>query len=355
MPVHLVDASSNDFAARRETSAAGEIHIGLVNNMPDGALKSTERQFLALLDAAAQNVIVHLWLFALPYVPRAESGLTHISRFYSGIENLWDSRLDGLIVTGTEPRAPQLTAEPYWESLTKVLEWAEHNTQSSVWSCLAAHAAVLHIDGIGRRRLPEKRCGVFDCARVSEYALTKNLPAALRVPHSRWNDLAENDLVDAGYSILTRATDGVVDAFVKRRKSLFVFFQGHPEYEANTLLLEYRRDVGRYLRGEVDTYPLVPQGYFESDSIEMLAEFRARAMAHRDKDLLTEFPAEPLEARLLNTWRPLATQLYGNWLAYLGAQKKRRTQETQPRLSVSNEPAFSVNERTTPRAAILKK
>ena len=27
--------------------------------------------------------------------------------------------------------------------------------------------------------------------------------------------------------------------FVKQRQSLFVFLQGHPEYDANSLLLEY--------------------------------------------------------------------------------------------------------------------
>src|SRR2546428_2540532 len=66
---------------------------------------------------------------------------TTLSRsFYAGIENLWDSRLEGLIVTGTEPRSPDLRDEPYWGSLTRVLEWAEHNTHSAVWSCLATRS-----------------------------------------------------------------------------------------------------------------------------------------------------------------------------------------------------------------------
>lgn len=127
------------------------IHIGLVNNMPDGALEATERQFRTLLDSAANGIQVRLSLFALPDVPRTEAGRLRISRLYSGIENLWDSHLDGLIVTGAEPQAPNLKDEPYWESLTKVLEWAEHNTHSTVLSCLAAHAALQHVDGIARR------------------------------------------------------------------------------------------------------------------------------------------------------------------------------------------------------------
>src|SRR5438105_15888187 len=93
------------------------IDIGLVINMPDAALEATERQFHALLDAAADGIVVRLRLFALPDVPRSAAGRRHVSR-YSDIANLWNSSLDGLIVTGTEPMAPSLKDEPYWRSLT---------------------------------------------------------------------------------------------------------------------------------------------------------------------------------------------------------------------------------------------
>jgi len=324
MPVHLVgDSSSRDFFAH----AATGIHIGLVNNMPDGALKATERQFLALLDSASNDIVVHLSLYALPDVPRTDAGRDHLGRFYSGIERLWDRRLDGLIVTGAEPRTPRLTDEPYWGSLMKVIEWAEHNTHSTVWSCLAAHAALQHIDGIGRRRLDDKRFGVFECARVSDHQLTAGLHSPFRVPHSRWNDIPETELTACGYRVLTRAKDGGVDAFVKERKSLFAFFQGHPEYEANTLLLEYRRDVGRYLRRERDTYPPMPAGYFDQDTADVFTTLRERAMSNRRKELLEEFPTALVEERVANTWRSMAARVYGNWLAYLYAQNDRRLKE----------------------------
>src|SRR2546425_9716767 len=90
------------------------LEIGLVNNMPDAALEATERQFRALLDAAADGLVVRLTLYGLPDVPRTEWGRHHVSSFYSGIGDLWDRHHDGLIVTGTEPRAPDLRDEPYW-------------------------------------------------------------------------------------------------------------------------------------------------------------------------------------------------------------------------------------------------
>jgi len=330
MPVRIVEPGSS--------LRLGEgVHIGLINNMPDGALKATERQFLALLEAASNDVAVCLSFYALPDVPRTEAARLYVSQFYSGIENLWESRLDGLIVTGTEPRTPALIDEPYWRDFAKILDWAEDNTHSAIWSCLAAHAAVLHIDGIARRRLATKRFGVFECARASEDHFTACLPPTFQVPHSRWNDIPGDELVDCGYRVLSRSMDGGVDSFVKQRKSLFVCFQGHPEYEASTLLFEYRRDIGSYLRGERNTYPSMPQGCFDRDSTNALIALQNRALtdrregllANRGEGLLADFPATQLEKRLANTWTSMAAQVYGNWLAYLCAQRERRIREKQ--------------------------
>ena len=305
-------------------SDANCLEIGLVNNMPDAALEATERQFRALLDAAADGIVVRLTLYGLPDVPRAEWGRRHVSSFYAGIGDLWDRHHDGLIVTGTEPRSPDLRDEPYWGSLTRVLDWAEDHTHSAVWSCLAAHAALLHIDGIGRRALSDKRFGVFDCARLSGHPLTAGVPSRLRMPHSRWNDIPEDALTSCGYRVLTRSKEGGVDAFIKHRRSLFVFFQGHPEYEANTLLLEYRRDVKRFLRGERETYPPMPRGYFDEETVGALTAVRARALSERREGLLEEFPTALLAGKVTNTWRPAAARVYRNWLLYLCAQKDRR-------------------------------
>ena len=272
-------------------------------------------------------------------VPRSEQSRRYIDSSYRSIEKLWESQLDGLIVTGTEPVVANLADEPYWGTLTRVLEWAEQNTSSSIWSCLAAHAAVLHLDGIGRRRFNEKRFGLFECAGVTNHELIGGAPTRLRVPHSRWNDIDESDLVNCGYRILTRASDGGVDSFVKQRKSLFVFFQGHLEYEANTLLLEYRRDIGRYLRGERDTYPRMPESYIDEDAAAALTALRMRAIVGRRVELLDEFATSLAERNLTPMWRPAATRVYRNWLTYLYAQKEPQL-ETQGRKKAARETGF---------------
>ena len=301
---------------RRESRC---LDIGLVNNMPGKAFRNTERQFARLLDSAApEGVTVRLWLFALPDLPPCEASRPHRNYWYSSIEDLWDTRLDGLIVTGTEPRAGNLTDEPYWMTMTRLIEWADRNTHSSIWSCLAAHAAVLHLDGLERRRFPEKRSGVFECDRACENPLTTDLPARFAVPHSRWNEISEKELTACGYRILTRSHEAGADAFTKLRNSLFVFLQGHPEYDADTLLLEYMRDVRRYLKGATDRHPSLPAGYLDQASMELIR--------HSDpEESLARLAAE--SATFPKPWELPARQIYRNWLTFLLASKEQRQWE----------------------------
>lgn len=141
------------------------IDIAIVNNMPDAALEATERQFLGLLARASDRMSVRVRMLALPGVPRSATTQRYIAGHYAEIADLHSAPVNGLIVTGTEPRAA-LAREPYWAAFTSLVDWAGHNTISTVWSCLAAHAAVLHLDGIERRALADKCFGIFPCERI---------------------------------------------------------------------------------------------------------------------------------------------------------------------------------------------
>src|SRR5947209_18402856 len=65
------------------------LHIGLVNNMADGAMVGTEDQFLTLLEAAAGDMPIHVTLYALPQVGRKDYGQRRVASFYHSIEHLW--------------------------------------------------------------------------------------------------------------------------------------------------------------------------------------------------------------------------------------------------------------------------
>jgi homoserine O-succinyltransferase len=311
-------------AMSHEGYAAGAecVRIAFINNMPDSALEDTEIQFLDLLDSAAGDVQIFLKLHSLSGVPRGERGQQHVNSFYFGTDDLLNSQFDGVIMTGTEPRQPNLRNEPYWSALTSVLDWAESNTVSTVLSCLAAHAGVLHSDGIERCPLSDKQFGVFDFAKAASHQLTSGTAERVRFPHSRWNDVKADALAACGYLVLTQSADGGVDSFVKKKKrSLFVHFQGHPEYGAETLLKEYRRDIKRFLRSERETFPSMPKGYFDPAAARLLSDFREVVLSDRREELMEGFPEAAVVGSLQNTWQSSAVSIYRNWLHYLATKQ----------------------------------
>jgi homoserine O-succinyltransferase len=318
------------------------VRLALINNMPDPALEDTEMQFFEMLDAASGDVSVTVKLYSLPGIPRGDRGQQHLSSFYFGVNDLWNSKFDGVIVTGTEPHHASLQDEPYWSTLTRVFDWAERNTSSTVLSCLAAHASVLHSDGVPRHRLLDKQFGVFASRKRGAHTLTSGITDEIRFPHSRWNEVRAAELSACGYTVLTESPEAGVDLFVKRKKnSLFVHFQGHPEYGAQTLLKEYRRDIKRFLRQERETYPTMPAGYFGEEAIRMLNDFRATAIADRREEIAPGFPESGIVGALQNTWQSSATSVYHNWLRYLDSRK-------------AESPAFAVVARAGARSVLAE-
>jgi homoserine O-succinyltransferase len=124
------------------------------------------------------------------------------------------------------------------------MDWSRGGVVSALYSCLAAHAAAYHRDGIPRRKLMQKLSGVYESEIVLVHEMTEGL-TRISVPHSRYNSLAECDLDAKGYLTLARSPEAGADVFVKESRILEVFWQGHPEYNSDTLAREYRRDIPR--------------------------------------------------------------------------------------------------------------
>jgi len=339
------------------------IDIGFVNNMADSGFEATERRFAGLLEDAAGDVPVFLYLYALPSIDRFERARERAQNMYWPLDALCGASFDAVIVTGTEPRRADLRDEPYWSSLTEVIDWAERNTISTIFSCLAAHAAVLHRDGIPRYRLARKCAGVFEEAVSAGHPLTLGI-SRVPMPHSRWNNLREADVADAGYSVLMKSADAGVGAFVKQSQCLSVFFQSHFEYHADTLLREYRRDIRRYLRGECPAYPDAPLNYFDEATSRLAALSRDHILAAAGRAAVVPdcafLDVEPL---LHNSWRAAGVGIYRNWLRYILAVKQERSEsaDTKARHAELPQPAVRLRDlhpfdplRTSARNRLLR-
>ncbi|AMB47944.1 homoserine O-succinyltransferase [Methylobacterium sp. AMS5] len=290
--------------------AQPRLRVGLLNNMPDSALVQTERQFRRLIGPG-----VELRLFSLDTVPRGPLARAHLERFYEAQEALAEAGLDALVVTGAEPKAKRLADEPFFPALAAVVEWADASGVPTLFSCLAAHAAVLHLDGIERRPLPTKHSGVYACTAVAHHPLLAGLPPSVPVPHSRWNDLPEQALTARGYRVLRRSEQVGVDLFVRERGAPMVFLQGHPEYDGDTLAREYRRDIGRFLDGERDQAPALPENYYADEAVLRFDAFAAVARAYRSPALHADFPTMAETPPRPADWQEAAAGLFRNWLA----------------------------------------
>ena len=115
--------------------------------------------------------------------------------------------------------------------------------------------------------------------------------------------------------ILTRSDVAGVDIFARQLESRFIFFQGHPEYDASSLQREYMRDLARFLYCERDSYPDIPAGYFDTGTVEQLESFEVRARANRDPMLAAELPGLVLRPDLAEG--VAANAIFRNWLGFL--------------------------------------
>jgi homoserine O-succinyltransferase/O-acetyltransferase len=309
--------------------AAGEaadecLVIGLVNNTADRGLKATEAQFAGVLRAAARGRRLSIKLFSCPEIARSTPPQDCAGSPYCDFAEIFEGGVDALIVTGMEPQAASLRDEPVWGTITKLVDWAADHGIPTIWSCLAAHAAVLHLDGIARSRHGRKLSGVFSCEMASPgHPLAKALPSRWSTPHSRYHGLRETALAANGYQILSRSDAAGVDMFAKDHGASFLFFQGHPEYDPDTLMREYKRDLRRYHLGEQDDYPHAPRNYFDDESDAVIQALCDQVLRKRhNPEAMAEIFSVMDAATLGNHWATWATGLYANWLELVARNRR---------------------------------
>ncbi|MDX1516005.1 MAG: homoserine O-succinyltransferase [Woeseiaceae bacterium] len=293
-----------------------ELHIGFLNMMPDAALRATERQFIRLVGSCNRIAQFFVYPFSLPALQRGPEAAGYIERYYSDFESLRNAGLDALIITGANVANPALPEEPFWDPLIEVAEWARSNVASILCSCLATHALLKYFHDIDRKPLPEKRWGVYR-HRVSapQNPLLRDINTAFDVPHSRYNDISRAQLESEGLKVLAESTDGGVHMAASPDQFRVVYLQGHPEYDANSLLKEFRRELRRYVRAERDDPPPLPENYFvgEAERIALAAldaTKRARSAGRAFDDNLES----DLDGLLDNTWNDTAKAIFNNWL-----------------------------------------
>lgn len=305
---HGMVVHTTERAAKQEIR---ELHIGLLNMMPDAALEATERQFLRLVGESNPIAQFYVHPFTLPTLPRGEAARAHIAQFYESFDALRTAGLDALIITGANVTHANLADEPFWQPLIEVIDWAWDHVTSTLCSCLATHAVMQFRHQQTRVKQHDKVWGVFPHRVVAPmHPLVMDVNTRFDVPHSRWNAVSRAQFDQAGVRVLVESDVAGVHLAVSPDGLRTVFFQGHPEYDTVSLLKEYKRDLLLAAQGRQPSWPPFPQGYFNSQAQALLTEYSVRVQAGEQ----LAFPESLLLPLLDNTWHDTAEAVIGNWV-----------------------------------------
>ena len=293
-----------------------EMHVGLLNMMPDAALAATERQFFRLIGESNQIAQFYVHPFTLENLQRGPQGQAHVDQFYESFDEIKRQGLDALIITGAQPVHPELSLEPFWDPLIEVIDWAYENVTSTLCSCLATHAVMQFRYGNRRRPLGFKRWGIYS-HRVMErkHPLVAGVNTRFDVPHSRFNQIDRDQFEASGLRVLVESEEGGAHLAVSEDLFRLVFFQGHPEYDSISLLKEYKREVLHFISGGRPDYPPFPENYFTPQIQAVLTEHKGQVLSALDKSREPpELPETLIVPALDNTWHDTAEAVLNNWL-----------------------------------------
>lgn len=296
-----------------------ELHIGLLNMMPDAALEATERQFFRLVGESNPIAQFYVHPFTLNELPRSRKAQDYIDQYYETFDTIREQGLDALIVTGANVIGPELSQQSFWQPLINVFDWAHENVTSTLCSCLATHAVLEFRYGQKRLLQKDKIWGVYSHNVVDKlHPLVTDINTRFDVPHSRWNAVSREQFDAAGLNVLAQSNAGYVHLATSADGLRTIFFQGHPEYDTISLLKEYKREVGLFLSSERNDYPPFPENYLGIYEKAILNEFRWRSLNNNSGvKNMEQFPEDLIDYRLDNTWRDTAGEVVGNWMGLI--------------------------------------
>ncbi len=289
-----------------------QLHIGLLNMMPDAALEATERQFFRLIGHSNQIAQFYLHPFTLPSISRGAKAQRHVDKYYQTFEAIKAQGLDALIITGAYVEQADLAQAPFYEELKTVTEWAYAHVTSTLCSCLATHAVLEFRHQQKRKPLAHKCWGVFshqvqDCA----HPLMNGVNTRFDVPHSRYNEITPAQFEHANIKVLVKSEVGA-HLCVSEDLLRIVFVQGHPEYDTISLFKEYKREIMLFLNHSKDAYPPFPAHYLNAQNKAILDEFKTKLLA--GNLTMADFPENLIAPTLTNTWRDTTRTIINNWI-----------------------------------------
>ena len=256
------------------------LKLVILNLMPVKII--TETHLLRILSNSPLQVEISL-LNIENHVSKNTS-IEHLKAFYLNFNKIKYKKFDGMIITGAPVELLNFEDVDYWEELKTIMEWSKHHVTSTLYICWAAQAGLYYHYGINKHEAGKKIFGVFKHTLNNPFVqLVQGFDEEFLAPHSRHTDINREDILKVKELEIISESEEAGVYIVASKDGRQIFVTGHSEYEANTLKMEYDRDIAKGL-------PVgIPKNYFPNDD-----------------------PSKPPKT----LWKSHASLLFSNWLNY---------------------------------------
>ena len=291
MPINIPDGlpakttlhQEHIFALEEEAANRQDIRplrVAILNLMPKKI--ETETQILRLISKSPLQVDIDFMRVSSHESTHVSAD--HLVKFYAPFSELEHNNYDGLIVTGAPVEQMPFEQVDYWDELCRIFAYSKTHVYSTMHICWGAQAGLYYHYKIPKYDLGKKLFGVFPHKVVrTQSPLFRGFDDIFYVPHSRYTENRLEDIEKVPELQLLSVSEKAGVFAVKSRDNRRFFITGHPEYDPETLSLEYFRDVNKGI--DIN----IPDNYFPNDD-----------------------PSQPPVVR----WRSAGQLFYTNWLNY---------------------------------------
>lgn len=255
------------------------LKIGVLNLMP--VKIDTETDLIRAFNSSTYP-IHFTWLTPGGHISK-NTPAAHIEKFYRHCtERLIDS-LNALIITGAPLEKIKFEDVDYWKEITALLDYCHAINKPVLLLCWAAFAALYHHFNINTTLHNNKLSGIFSHHILNpEHPLLKNITLPYNAPQSRFITVDVTPALSQGLEVLAYNEVAGMHVAMWHNET---FVTGHGEYEKNTLLNEYNRDLAKGMN------PKLPTDYLDKNGM-------------------------PIE-----NWQANGRKLFNNWVASLTLQQ----------------------------------
>lgn len=256
------------------------LNVLILNLMPTKIV--TETQLLRKLSNTPLQVNVE-FLQTASYTPQ-HTDSNHLESFYTTFDQVKDRKYDGMIITGAPLDYVKFEDVTYWKELCAIMDWGKTHVHCTLHLCWGAFAGLYYLYGLDRYDMETKLSGVYAHRIVKKNSpLFRGFDDIFYAPQSRAMGITAEKIASVPELELMAVSEEAGVTIVKTTDSRHLFITCHPEYDSDTLALEYFRDLNKGMN------PTIPVNYFPDDN--------------------------PENPPIVN-WRSTGQLLYSNWLNF---------------------------------------